>query len=398
MPLDTGGKIRSYNLMRELGRRHEVGVFTFYPREATDLNLELRKEFHRVECVPMDLPGRASIKDVLAYGGNLLRPYPHSMLKYCRPEIARKLRALLQKEKYDAIICDFLLSAHVIPWDLKIPTVVFTHNVEAVIWRRHFEVGKNPFFRAVSWREWRTMARVEKMYLNKADHVLAVSQNDLNLFSEYLDPQRMTVIPTGVDTDYFRPDALKQKPNTLVFTGSMDWMPNDSGIQWFVREILPAIQKRIPDVRLAVVGRRPSKAVLDLPAHNPAVTVTGAVPDIRPYVNESAVYVVPLLVGGGTRIKIFEALAMGKAVVSTTIGAEGLPVTNGTHLELADSVEDFANATVQLLQDPGRRESLEKEARRIVEENYSWRAVSHVFDDVLDKVVPRSREASAGKA
>jgi len=384
LPLDTGGKIRSYSLLRELARRHDVSVFTFYPEQQDDKHEELKTFCSEVVCLPMSLPTRASFSDMLAYARNIARPVPYSMVKYCRPEARSSLRKLLASRTYDVIICDFLLTSAVIPWELQTPKVLFTHNVEAVIWERHWRVSRNPLFKLVSWREFRTMERVERHYLKKADHILTVSDSDRDVFSQVVPRDKITTIPTGVDVEYFYPAALAhEETERLVFTGSMDWLPNEDAMLYFSKEIFPFVQQQAPGAKMRVVGRRPSLRVQGLSKENSSIEVTGTVPDIRPYLESAGVYVVPLRIGGGTRIKIFEAMAMGKAVVSTSIGAEGLPVTHGENILLADDPREFAAAILRLLSDHGLRQRIGAAARRLVETQYSWSAVTNFLDSAL---------------
>jgi len=212
------------------------------------------------------------------------------------PGRSPKLRALLQTEKFDVILCDFLSTAAAIPWDLTGPKVLFAHNVEAVIWQRHSEVAKNPLWKAVSRLEWKRMQDSERKYLRKADHVIAVSENDRSAFAEYVDPARISVAQTGVDTEFFQPSELaseKEIPNSLVFTGSMDWLPNEDAIFYFVGEILPLIKRQLPDISLCVVGRLPSCRLQDLASHTPELQLTGWVEDVRPFIAQRAVYIVP---------------------------------------------------------------------------------------------------------
>jgi sugar transferase (PEP-CTERM/EpsH1 system associated) len=393
LPRDTGGKIRSYSLLRELARRHDMDVFTFYPRHEDDQHGDLREFCREVVLMPLDLPTRASLPDMAAYARNIARPVPYSMVKYCRSEVGVRVRELLAAESYDAIVCDFLLTAAVVPWELPCPKILFTHNVEAVIWERHWRVSRNPFFKLISWREYKTMARVERLYLQKADHVLTVSDSDRDYFSKFVASHKITTIPTGVDIDYFNtsPATGPADPETLVFTGSMDWMPNEDAILYFAEKILPVVQARVPGVKLRVVGRKPSPRVQALASGNSAIEVTGTVPDVRPHLESACVYVVPLRIGGGTRIKIFEAMAMGKAVVSTTIGAEGLPVTHGENILLADKPEDFAEAVARLLSNVKERTRIATEARHLVRTRYSWSAVTEVLDSTLTEAVRRHR-------
>jgi sugar transferase (PEP-CTERM/EpsH1 system associated) len=395
VPPDAGGKIRSYNILRQLAKHHEVTFFTFYAAHGNDVHAELSHFFQRVIPVPLDLPPAKSAREFLDYAGNLFSRTPYNLAKYCRPVVRHKLSALLQKETYDVILCDFLATAGVIPWEWPCPKVVFTHNVEAVIWQRHYEVARNPFWKALSFREWKTMEAAERRYLQRADHVLAVSDNDRDAFATFLNPQNLTVIPTGADTDFFQPSAEKEMPNSLVFTGSMDWLPNEDAILYFGNEILPLIRQQVPDVTVCVVGRKPSRRLQDLASRLPNIQLTGWVEDVRPYLAQGAVFIVPLRIGGGTRLKIFEAMSMAKAVVSTSIGAEGLPVRNGEHLMLADDPVRFAENTVRLLSNASQRAEIGAAARQLVQDNYSWASVSKGFAQVLENVVNRTRQGLA---
>jgi polysaccharide biosynthesis protein PslH len=391
VPPDTGGKIRSYNILRHLAEDHAVTFFTFYAAHWNDIHAELSQLFHRSIPIPMDLPPPRGAAELLDYATQLFSREPYNLSKYCRPFVGKKLQALLAEEQYDVILCDFLSAAGVIPWNWSGPKVLFAHNVEAEIWRRHFEVARNPLWKVLSWREWKRMEAAERRYLQQADHVLAVSENDQDAFARFLDPRKLTVIPTGADTEFFKPSTEKEASNSLVFTGSMDWLPNEDGIVYFVNEILPLILRRAPDAKLSVVGRKPSSRLQELASRNPNIQLTGRVEDVRPYLASGAVFIVPLRIGGGTRLKIFEAMAMAKAVVSTSIGAEGLPVKNGEHLLVADDPASFAESTLRLLGDAPQRAQIGQAARRLIEENYSWAMVAKGFGQVLENVVNQAR-------
>jgi polysaccharide biosynthesis protein PslH len=385
-PPDTGGKIRSYHILKALARRHSVTVFTFYAAIPGDLHAQLESQFARVVCLPLKIPSGRTLREGLEYLRNFFSGLPYTVSKFCRPEVAAALRNLMTEQKPDVIVCDFVVAAKVIPWESPTPKILFTHNVEALIWKRHFQLAHNPLWKAVCWWEYRVMQRFERNCANRSDHLLTVSEHDRTFFSELTDPSRITVIPTGVDVDYFRPQPDREEANTLVFTGSMDWMPNEEGIIFFVKEIWPQIRKQIPGVSVSIVGRSPSSRLLELAATQDGVHVTGRVEDIRPYTHRGSVYIVPLRIGSGTRLKIFEAMAMGKAVVSTTIGAEGLPVRSGREIVLADSADEFADAVVALLRDSARRRELGRAARELVEQKYSWDCVVQPFEEVLEKL------------
>ncbi len=391
VPQDVGGRIRSYKILRELARRHAVTVFTFYAAEANDEHLLLQGVFDQLICLPLHLPPPRGLREALDFARLMVSSRPYTVSKYCRPEVADALSKVLARQSYDVIVCDFAIAGGVIPWDYPCPKVLFTHNVEALIWRRHASVARNPLWKAVSWWEYHKMTRFERTCLNKSQRVLTVSETDRAFFSHIIDPAKITVIPTGVDTDYFRPTQETEEPDSLVFTGSMDWMPNEDGILYFVREILPVLRQQLPRARLTVVGRSPSERVRSLARADQSIRITGRVDDIRPYVNQASVYVVPLRVGSGTRLKIFEAMAMGKAIVSTTLGAEGLPVTHGENILLADSPNDFAKVIVTLMNSPAMRTRLGLAARQLVERNYSWGSVASQFDAALQQVKAGTR-------
>jgi polysaccharide biosynthesis protein PslH len=389
VPPDTGGKIRSYNILRELARQHSVTFFSFYAAHDGDLHPGLKNIFNRIVCLPLNLPAPKSPAEMLDYGLGLFSPQPYGITKYCRPGVRRELRSLLKQETYDVIVCDFAIAACVIPWDSPTPKVLFTHNVEAAIWRRHYEVATNLIWKAISLQEWRKMERAERRYLRLADQVLTVSGTDRDTFAAFVDPAKLTVIPTGVDVDYFHPTPTEEVENSLVFTGSMDWLPNEDAILYFADAILPLIKQKCPGVFLEVVGRSPSHKLQALAEVEKSVRLTGRVEDIRPFVARGSVYVVPLRIGGGTRLKIFEAMAMGKAVVSTSVGAEGLPVRSGGNILLADSPQEFADSVTSVLRDPKERLRLGAAARTLVQEQYSWSKVAETFSRTLQDVVSR---------
>lgn len=387
MPPDVGGKIRSYHILRELAKDHAVTLFTFYAAHDGDCHGELSRIFERVVNLPLEIPVPRSRGELSHFARHLFSPLPYTVAKHAQPQVRNAMTSLVENKAFDVVVCDFVVAGAVVPWELPIPKVLFTHNVEALLWKRHLEVAKNLVWKAVCWREYKTMARYEQRWLRAADHVLTVSETDRDYFSAIIPKEKITVIPTGADTDYFQPQAMAVDEQSMVFTGAMDWLPNEDGISFFVNEVLPLILREVPEVKLAIVGRNPSARVQALAGSH--VRITGRVDDVRPYVAEAAVYVVPLRIGSGTRLKIFEAMAMGKPVVSTSIGAEGLPVRDGEHLLLADSATQFAQRVVGLLRSSSRRDTLGKAARQLVEQSYSWASVTKIFSGVLKELVGR---------
>ena len=194
------------------------------------------------------------------------------------------------------------------------------------------------------------------------------------------------VIPNGVDTDYFSPRWGQETP-TLIFTGGMNMFANRDGVDWFLESVWPLVKARVPEVRFVAIGQRPSQRLLETAARDDAVEAPGFVADVRPAVARAAVYIVPLRVGGGTRLKVFDAMAQGKAIVSTTLGAEGIDVQDGEHLMLADDAESFAERIVDLLQRPELRRRLGEAARARVEEQYSWTMLADRLARVYTRVI-----------
>src|SRR5207253_3189843 len=283
-----------------------------------------------------------------------------------------------------------LMATPNVPLGEGVPVVFFEHNVEHLIWKRLAAVERRPWRRLPLEVEWRKMRRWEARACARADLTIAVSEQDRDLLAEVAPGARVVAIPTGVDTSYFTPNRHQERAGALVFTGSMDWYPNEDGLVDFLEATLPLIRRQVPEASLTVVGRNPSTRLRDAAARA-GVEVTGTVHDGRPYVARGSVYVVPLRVGGGTRLKIFEALAMGKAVVSTSVGAEGLPLAPGTHFVQADDPAQFADAVVALLGDPARRRALGGAGRSLVEQRYSWSHVAREFEARCEEVIPHAR-------
>ena len=397
LPLDKGGKLRTWHLMRHLARRHDISFLSFTDPSQTDADLEgMREVASNVVTIPRTDPSKGTVRFYLDAARYLLEPVPYAVAKYRSPAYRAAIERLVRAHRFDAVVCDFLPPVVNLPETLPCPTILFTHNVEAEIWRRHVENAANPLTRYLLGEQWGRMRRFERAALERFDLVLCVSGADRQTFSRlYPDALKAPahVIPTGVDTEYFAPMTGRvPRPSHLVFTGSMDWLPNEDGMQYFVREVLPRIRQVEPDASLSIIGRSPTPAVSRL-AETAGIEVTGRVDDVRPYIADGSVYVVPLRIGGGTRLKIFEAMSMGKAVVSTTVGAEGLPVTPGRDIVIADEPARFAKAVVHLIRDAAARRRIEAEARRVVVDRYDWSAVAQDFEDALTRLQKAGRAA-----
>ena len=398
LPLDKGGKLRTWHLMRHLAARHEITYLSFAePGTRPHQREGMREVCAHLQLVTRTDPAKGSLAFYADAARRVVDPLPYAAGKYRSADYRDKVDHLLDTGAFDLVVSDFLVPAVNMRRQLPCPSVLFTHNVEAEIWRRHYERQRDPVRRFLFRQQWQRMLRFEADTVSRFDLVLAVSDADCEtlhrLYGGRLRAPAYTVA-TGVDTEFFAPRPTPVRPKHLVFTGSMDWIPNEDAMKYFCGDILPLIRAEEPEVTLSIVGRAPTPAVQRLAETN-RIEVTGTVADVREYIEEAAVYIVPIRVGGGTRLKIFEAMGMGKAVVSTTVGAEGLPVTNGTDVVIADSPAAFAASVVALLRDPARRVQLERAARDLVVTRYDWSAVAGQLDEALMAAATKGTAAAA---
>ena len=383
-------------MLKELKKNHHITYLTLDDGSAETDALEKASEYaHETITIQHQTAQKFSVKFYLELTGNLFSKLPYFMQKYVSKEMFEAVKKLANGKDFDVIVCDFLMPAVNMPEKIKVPIILFQHNVEAMIWRRHFEVQKNPLKKKYLKNQWRKSFNYERAVCRKFDFVIAVSKEDADTMRNEYAVENVADVPTGVDTEFFRPSLAVEKDSfNLIFTGSMDWLPNEDGMLYFAREIFPRIRQQEPEATLSIIGRSPTPAVRRL-GEDPAIEVTGRVDDVRPHVAAGSVYVVPLRIGGGTRLKIFEAMSMGKAVVSTTVGAEGLPVTHGADIFIADDPAGFADAVVRLIRNDRERQELEAAARRLVVEQYDWSAVAHDFEDALDRICSRTQSPAA---
>jgi sugar transferase (PEP-CTERM/EpsH1 system associated) len=381
-PIDKGGRIRTYHMLRHLQRSHRITYVTLDDGTASADARERASEYcHDLVTVAFQTQAKRSVGFYRELLGNLVSSLPYAIAKYRVPAFTRAIRDAARDA--DVIVCDFLVPSVNVPDDLAAPLVLFQHNVEAQIWERHAEHARGALARVYMREQWRRMRNFEGRECARFDHVIAVSQEDARLLQRQYSLGEVSAVPTGVDTEYFAPSGTQTRAsNELVFTGSMDWLPNEDAMTWFVRDILPLIRERVPDVRLSIVGRTPSQVVRDLGERFSSVSVTGSVPDVRPYLERGAVFVIPLRIGGGTRLKVFEAMGMEIPVVSTRVGVEGLPLREGSEYLAADDASAFADAVVRLLQDPVRARAIAAAAAARVRNEFGWAEVARRFGEI----------------
>lgn len=395
-PATTGGRVRSLHIVSQLARRHTVTVVTTHGEGDDPAGLERRlPPGTRVVSIPYHALKRGDAAFPLALVRSWPSRYPVDLWKWQVPAVREHVRALVESGTVDLCVADFLFASVNVPIGRRVPVVLFEHNVEHLIWRRLCALETRGWRRALLEIEWRKLRARETDACHNADLTIAVSDEDRRRLAAMAPEARIYAIPTGVDTDYFSPNGYHEHPTRIVFSGSMDWHPNEDAVVHFVDAILPRIRAEIPDISLTVVGRNPGARLRTLAAQ-PGIVVTGTVEDVRPSIAEGAVYIVPLRAGSGTRLKIFEALAMGKAVVSTMVGAEGLAIEPGRHFVAANDPAAFAHEVVQLLRNPERRQALGRAGRSLVEAHFSWPIVAREFERRCEEVVGQHADARSG--
>lgn len=392
LPLDTGGKLRTYNILRHLSATNDVTYLSYYSGEHDkDYEREIVQRLPGTVTVSEAFPDVVGFARSLDYVRHLPARAPYAVRRFSSNRVRRILAGWMAERRFDVAVADFLVSAQDFPYELPTPTVLFQHNVETVLWERRAQFAVTPVDRLISKIEHAKMARYEPAQARRFHHIFAVSEQDRQAMSGMVDASRISVIPTGVDLAKYRFDSeLRPKRPLVVFTGSMDWEPNIDGVEYFCNDIWPHLLAEVPDARFRIVGRDPHPRVKKLASAS--IEVTGTVPSIVDHLREAAVLVVPLRIGGGTRIKIYEGMAMGKATVSTFVGAEGLDVHHEHDILLADEPRRFADYVVRILRDEGFRRKYEAAAAESLRP-YDWSVVTRCFVNELQNAV-----ASASRA
>jgi len=393
-PADEGGKIRSGNILRCMkGGAFEIILASPAPadfaRHAEAIDAACDRFVHWPEA------RRGRLRRLLS----LADPLPVSVAGDRSAEGTRVLSDLLAAG-IDLVVVDFPHAAVLVPDLRATPSVLFTHNVEAEILERHAAVATG-LWRRVWTSQARKMRAFEREACGRFTSVIAVSERDSVLLAERYGLARVERIDTGVDVAFFafsRPEDRPPPPpggGTVVFTGAMDWAANIDGVRFLMEAVWPRVAAARPAARAVIVGRRPPASLVDQArAAGVAFTFTGFVDDVRPYVADADLSVIPLRVGSGTRIKAFEAMALGRPVVSTRVGVEGLGITEGEHFLAADTPDDFADAILRLLGDDALRHRLAAAARHLVEQRFTWDKVAAQFEAICARALAAHAEAA----
>jgi glycosyltransferase involved in cell wall biosynthesis len=402
-PPHQGTTMRNYNIIMQLAQRHEVHLLSFVEGNGNADPGPLAGRCQSIHGSPT--PRRTVLQRLFA---TFLSPWPDMALRLPSEKFRERLVATLEEQPFDIVQVEGIEMAQyglqVAAWRARrpAPLVVFEdHNAEYVLQQRAFETDVRRPRRwpaaLYSLIQWRKLRRYEAQVCRVADRVIAVSEADKAALQRLVGEMPVTVVPNGIDLEFYQtlPQGLPalacaSRPGepgggslALVFTGKMDFRPNVDAVLWFGQEVLPLICRELPEAHFYVVGQRPHSRLAAL-KNNPAVTITGAVPDVRPYISGAAVYVVPLRIGGGTRFKILEAMALGRPIVSTSLGCEGFPeLRDGESILIADTPEAFASQTVRLLRDPDARARLGEAAGQIAPA-YDWQAIVPRLESAYD--------------
>jgi glycosyltransferase involved in cell wall biosynthesis/SAM-dependent methyltransferase len=388
LPLDSGGKIRSYNILRQLVQTHEVTFLSDYSGEPDPgYEEEIARELPGAHTIHTNAQQGGSLGQYFGYIRGIFRAAPFAISNFADARVRRQVTSWLNERRFDVAICDFLVASINFPRLLLTPTVLFQHNVESSLWKRRASIESNPVRRMAYKLEAAKIERYERHEVRRFHSIIAVSEHDRIQMLE-MGASDVTVVPTGVDTHKYQisPPATANPPR-IVFTGSMDWEPNIDAVNYFCHEILPAVRHELPDSIFQIVGRKPPPRVKQLACDY--IQVTGTVPSVADYLRDATVVVVPLRAGAGTRLKIFEAMAMGKAVISTSIGAEGLDVHDGRDIILADEPVAFVNAVVRLTREADLRRQYELAAAESAS-RYDWSNITGVFVDALQRMCSKA--------
>lgn len=382
-PADAGGKIRTGNILRGLKESGQFDVTLLSPA-TPEQQREWQGELDRL-CSRFIGWQPSPPQPRWKRAPDLLSSLPINVVNDRTPAAVEAVQRTLAAEAFDVVVFDFVHAAVLRPDYLKGATVCFKHNVEAEIFERHAKTAASAPLRWLWASQAAKMRRFEREALARFTRVVAVSERDAKMFEKNDGLKTARAIPTGVDLDFFSWQTPAEGSPTVVFTGSMDWEANVDGIRFYIDEVWPRVRAQVPNAQLRVVGRHPPASLTQRGV--PGVTFTGFVDDVRDHVRDAQAFVIPLRVGGGTRIKAFEAMAMGLPVVSTSIGIEGLDVDDGTHFLRADGPEALADATLKLIHDGALRLKLSRAARQLVEARFGHRVAADVFGRILVEAV-----------
>ncbi|WP_333657011.1 glycosyltransferase [Anaerolinea sp.] len=397
-PPKDGGKARLYHLYSRLSKKYQITWASPIWDGEEDYLQGVSGFCHQVIPLPKEenfsFPtqgGMGLLKRVLAHlriprlfefaFGYVKAPGVYWLPK--TPERLEAIEGILRQNHFDLIISEFEGNAELIPEHVEIPRLLSTHNVQSnLFWRARKTFPGSWVDRLFFFPEWLKIIHYEKKNYRRYNGILAVSEKDKQILQKRCRSIPVRLIPNGVDTDFFTPSSSTPIPHTMVYLGNYAYPPNADAVRYFYTQIFPKIRGRFPDARLILIGASPPEELIGQEGVEPL----GFVEDVRPIVQQAEVMVVPLRTGGGTRLKILDGMAMGKAIVSTSLGAEGLEVTHGKNILLADTPEAFAERVIEVMENADLRRTLEQNGRALVERLYDWNAIAREAEEWLETI------------
>jgi sugar transferase (PEP-CTERM/EpsH1 system associated) len=376
-PPNNGSKLRIYNLLRGLAQQHEVTLLSFADQPNVDPECpELRSLCREVQVVPWKPFNPHSQRARLGF----LSLKPRSVADTFSTEMEQRIRHALLEKGHDVVIASEIDMAIYVRYVRGIPALL--DELQVSVLYEQFTQATAPWRRFRYGLTWAKHRRYLASLLRDFQFCTVVSEQERQRLSQAVTTyQKIKVIPNCIDLASYSEVRETPQPNSLIFTGSFSYFPNHEAMVWFLREVYPHIQAQVPDVRLSITGDHGGRPLP--PASN--VTLTGFVDDVLPLIVRSWCSVVPLHTGGGTRLKILEAMALGTPVVATSKGAEGLEFESGKHLLVADKPEAFAQMVIHLLKEPELRQQIVDNAYQLVQEKYDWAVVMPHFLDLVEK-------------
>lgn len=395
-PPTNGSKLRFWGNLRSLAANgHEVDLLYFgNPEEADRPPQELVRICRHVEVVPHVQSSLSTDKSVWPRLKALLSAYPYGVARSRSESMSARVAALIRENRVDAVLCEESYQLQNIPRPCPVPLIVDNHNAEYVLFERYAKIESNLGRRTYARIEARKMRRWEKAACARANLVLVCSGYDKAVFEKLHPRIPVVVVPNAIDVDSYVP-APESNQRRLLYTGGMDWYPNRDAVEHFAFRILPQLKRLTGDIEFVVAGRSTGHAFHEQFSGIPEMQFTGPVPDMRVEIAKAAVCIVPLRIGSGTRLKILEAAAMGKPVVSSSVGAEGLEFIDGEEIVIADTPGAFAQAVANLLADAEYRRRIGEAARRRVQQNYSLDAMRRTLDQGMTELRARTGERAA---
>lgn len=390
-PLISGKRLRSYNLLARAARRHDITYLCFAdPSGEEDARRQIKSLGIRLATLPRKNPFVPKYRLYSLALANLFSPMPLVMRKHFREDYLARLNQLVREENFDLVHCEWTHYGVYATRLQGLPLFLSSHNIEAMPWQRLYQHEKNPIRRAFLRLEWQKMLKLEDAVCRKFDHIGTVSEDDRQKFETLYGCESITIIPNGIDVNYYslvRPNFTEK---ALVFSASFDTFVNQDAVAYFMESIFPKVLERDSKVSVIFLGKDPPSLLQKYAGER--VVFTGTVEDVRPHLSRSAICVVPVRVAGGSRIKILEAMAAGLPVVSTPEGAEGLEVVPGEHVLIARTADEFGKCVIQLLNDRSLVESLTVKARGLVRDRYDWEGIAPLLELAWEKTIQRFKE------